>query len=160
MGGPGSGGARVRSGPPRDPGAIRRNRPSDRSGFVHLPPAGREGEPPAWPLSRPTKFEREMWAAEWTRPQAVMWEAMGLAMQVAMYVRTMRYATTLPKAAATHMKTAKSLMDDLGLTVGGLAKNRWIIAPPAAPAAPRRQSGSSAKDRLAVLNGGRDVRAS
>ena len=45
-----SGGARARSGPPKDPDALRRDRKSDAK-WKTLPAAGREGPPPEWPLS-------------------------------------------------------------------------------------------------------------
>ena len=44
------GGARVNSGPPPDPNALRRDRPSDKDGWTALPAAGRQGDPPVWPL--------------------------------------------------------------------------------------------------------------
>ncbi len=62
-----SGGARARSGPVRNPNALRRGRGGD-TGFLDLPVAGREGDPPAWPLGRSSKFERETWVTEWQRP--------------------------------------------------------------------------------------------
>lgn len=156
-----SGGARVRSGPPRDPNAIRRGRSPDRSGFEYLPAAGREGEAPPWPLpGRPTKFERERWAVEWRKPQAIMWERLGLELQVALYIRTVRLS--LVRGAAAGLTTARIRQEtDLGLSRVGLAANRWIIeqAVPA-PVAPRRAPGASAKDRLSVITGGSDARAS
>lgn len=44
------GGARTNSGPPPDPTALRRDRPSDRDGWTALPAAGRPGRTPKWPL--------------------------------------------------------------------------------------------------------------
>jgi hypothetical protein len=44
------GGARVNSGPPPDPNALRRDRPADRDGWVVLPADGYEGPAPEWPL--------------------------------------------------------------------------------------------------------------
>lgn len=43
------GGARVNSGPPPDPNALRRERPSDKDGWTTLP-AARKGRTPKWPL--------------------------------------------------------------------------------------------------------------
>lgn len=43
------GGARVNSGPPPDPTALRRERPSDKDGWTTLP-AARKGRTPKWPL--------------------------------------------------------------------------------------------------------------
>jgi hypothetical protein len=44
------GGARVNSGPPPDPQALRRDRPSDRDGWTLLPAGGYRGDVPTWPL--------------------------------------------------------------------------------------------------------------
>ena len=44
------GGARVTSGPPPDPNALRRDRPSDRDGWTLLPAGGFSGTIPVWPL--------------------------------------------------------------------------------------------------------------
>lgn len=44
------GGARVNSGPPPDPNALRRDRPTDKDGWKSLPAAGRSGRLPKWPL--------------------------------------------------------------------------------------------------------------
>lgn len=152
-----SGGARSRSGPTRDPNAIRRGRNGD-SGLTPLPVSGREGDPPAWPLARPSKFERETWEREWRRPQAIMWEKLGWEVQVALYVRTMRQATS-PKASAGATTNLLRQMVNLGLTEDGMARNRWrIVDEPAAAAAPRRAPSTSAKDRLKVI-GGTDARS-
>lgn len=146
------GGARIRSGPPPDPNALRRER--DRSDWIHLPAVGRQGEPPEWPLTRPTKRELALWDREWRRPQAVMWEANGLELQVAFYVRTVREAETFGTKPATRTELRRQ-MDSLGLTPDGLLRNRWVIATEVA-ASPRRAAagGSSVKDRVKVITGG------
>lgn len=156
-----SGGARVRSGPKPDRGALRRNRPSDRAGWVMLPSAGREGPPPAWPLSRASKFELEQWESHWRKPQAVMWERLGLDVQVALYIRTLREASR-PGTAAARTTALLRQIDSLGLSAAGLAAQRWVIedAAPAADSVPRRPAGASAKDRMRVISGGTDARAS
>lgn len=159
MGGQGSGGARVRSGPAREANNLHQGRSTDRNGFIHLPASGRDGDPPVWPMPRPTKFEREMWVREWQRPQAIEWERRGLELQVAIYVRTIGDAIK-PGAPVARMAEARKLMDDLGLSVGGLAKNRWIIDDEPQTRAPRRDATSTAKDRIRVLTGGKDARAS
>jgi hypothetical protein len=152
-----SGGARSRSGPPRQPGAIRRGRTGD-TGMTVLPAAGREGEAPPWPLARPNKFERETWEREWRRPQAVMWERLGWEVQVAIYVRTMRQATTA-KASAGTMTNLLRQMVNLGLTEDGMARNQWkIVEEPPSAAPPRRAPSTSAKDRLKLI-GGTDARS-
>jgi hypothetical protein len=45
----------------------------------------------------------------------------------------------------------RQLAEDLGISISGLQRNRWIIGtntPAAAPAAARQATGPSAKDRL------------
>lgn len=44
------GGARVNSGPPPDPDALRRDRPEDKAGWTLLPAEGFRGPVPEWPL--------------------------------------------------------------------------------------------------------------
>jgi hypothetical protein len=44
------GGARINSGPPPDPNALRRDRPSDKDGWTLLPAGGFRGGAPEWPL--------------------------------------------------------------------------------------------------------------
>src|SRR5688572_28696007 len=119
-----SGGARVRSGPAPDPTALRRDR--DKASWEHLPVTGREGPPPAWPLSRPSTFEQRLWEAEWRRPQAVKWEQRGQALEVALYVRAVRIAEG-SKGGANDRALVLRFMDDLGISQGGLARNRWVI---------------------------------
>jgi len=153
-----SGGARSRSGPPRTRDAIRHGRSGD-SGWTHLPAAGRDGPLPEWPLGRSVKLEREIWEREWRRPQAVMWERRGWEVQVAIYVRTLRAASLARSSSATTTNLLRQMVN-LGLTDDGLARNRWIIDDQPAAAAPRRPTTSTAKDRLSVLRGGADARAS
>lgn len=124
-----SGGARARSGPPPDPNALRRER--DSREWTVLPAAGREGDPPPWPLSRPNARKLDLWAELWRRPEAVMWEANDQALQVALYVLAV-LAADRPRATASDRKAALSFMDDLGLSNGGRAKNRWVIDDPRA----------------------------
>lgn len=148
------GGARAHSGPPPDPNALRRDRPSDAAGWTHLPGSGRAGDPPAWPLARPTTRERTLWAAEWRRPQAVAWEALGLVLEVAMYVRNV-VAAERPDASPPMRTLVLRQMDSLGLTVGGLARNRWMIDDGGAAQTGTEREASparvSAKERLKLV---------
>ena len=48
------GGARVVSGPPPDPNALSRDRPSDQATWTMLPGEGRIGDPPSWPCLFPS----------------------------------------------------------------------------------------------------------
>lgn len=155
-----SGGARTRSGPPRQRDAIRHGRGGD-SGWIPLPSSGREGDTPTWPLGRATKFEREQWEREWRRPQAIMWERLGWEIQVALYVRTLR-AAAAPNAAAATTTNLLRQMDGLGISQDGLARNRWYVVEDAQAAARpvKRAPTTSAKDRIRVIQGGADERAS
>ena len=65
------GGARNRSGPRPDENSLT----SAARGLVltALPPGGYEGEPPAFPLPRPTARERAVWEEVWRTPQACVW---------------------------------------------------------------------------------------
>ena len=149
-----SGGARARSGPAPDPNALRRDR--DKAEWTHLPAAGRSGEPPKWPLSRPTARELAIWTEEWTRPQAIAWEANGQEREVALYVRSVRDAER-PNAPTAARVLVRGLATDLGLNIPGLRSNRWIIED--APAQrqvtqPDDPDRASAKSRFKTLDGG------
>lgn len=154
------GGARARSGPPPDPAALRRDRPSDKDGWTDLPAEGRKGKTPAFPLDAPTKRELQLWAEEWKRPQAIEWERNGQFLEVALFVRTFAGAES-PKATAAERTLVRQQMDALGISLPGLLRNRWRILPvepvekPTAPrAAPARRSTGTARQRLRAVNGG------
>jgi hypothetical protein len=154
-----SGGARGRSGPPPERNAIRNGRAG--ADWIRLPATGRKGDPPAFPLPRSTKRERDIWAEEWRRPQAIMWEANGQALEVALYVRTLREAEIV-KAPASLRTLLVRMQEHLGLSQPGLARNHWIIdtdpvEPPAAGEtdAPAPIRFADARDRLRqVTNAG------
>ena len=141
------GGARANSGPVPDPLALRRDRPSDKAGWTHLPAAGRQGPTPAWPLTRASKRELTLWEREWRRPQAVMWEANHQEEEVATFVRW--FAKAERPDAATNLGTlVKQLQETLGLSLPGLARNRWIIASASGEIRPRMVASVSSKERV------------
>lgn len=147
------GGARVRSGPARDPNALRRDTHGGDEWTV-LPKAGREGETPDWPLRDPSGRELELWDQHWKMPQAVMWERSQLFHAVALYVRNLT-AAEIAGSPANRATLVRQFMDDLGLTEGGLAKNRWRVGEPESDAKSRpRTKSASARDRLKVVQGG------
>lgn len=151
-----SGGARARSGPAPERNAIRNGRAG--ADWIRLPASGRKGEPPAFPLPRPTKRELAVWAEEWRRPQAIMWEANGQELEVALYVRTLREAER-PRTAAALRTLLLRMQEHLGLSQPGLARNRWVIVEDAAFAEPASDGAASpvlisdARDRLRRLAG-------
>ncbi|MEU9777444.1 hypothetical protein [Streptomyces sp. NPDC047968] len=152
------GGARAVSGPAPDPTALRRSRPSDAAGWRTLPAAGREGEPPQWPLTEATDREWDVWCDLWETPQAVMWEEMEQALEVALFVRTLTEAER-PDGRSDVKKMVRGYLDSLGLSVQGMLRHRWKVAPeeeaftvqppPAGDAPPPRRR--SARDRLTVV---------
>lgn len=150
-----SGGARARSGPPPDPNALRRAR--DAHEWWTLPAEGRTAPAPKWPLTRVTKREAEVWKSLWAKPQAVAWEALGQEFEVALYTRRLVEAEK-PLSQTSVGTLVRQLGEALGLSVPGLARNRWRIgqaeqAPTAKPADGRLRS---ARNRLKVVDGGGD----
>lgn len=151
-----SGGARSRSGPARDPNALRRDRKDDKAGWVTLPAEGRPGDPPPWPLNdTPTELEWEVWGQFWRKPQAIIWERDQIFEPVAMFVR--QYIEGMErKASAENRKTVRMMFADLYLTSDSLARAHMRIAADEVEAkraekeAPKRKS---ARDRLQVVNG-------
>jgi hypothetical protein len=142
------GGARARPGFPPDPNALRRERPSDQASWTHLPAQGRQGPAPAWPLASPTRRELQLWEREWRRPQAVMWEANGQETEVALYVRSLKDAEKSSASVAART-LVKQQQEALGISLPGLARNRWIIASTTESAQrPTVVAGGSAKERL------------
>lgn len=140
------GGARVRSGPPPERGALSR---SDEE-WLPLPAGGREGPVPEWPLSDPTEREWELWVVQWSKPWAVAWERFSQELEAAMLVRAVAVAEH-PEASAADRNVVVRLMDSLGVTEGGRAKNRWFIDAGEERQEPSRRSTSS-RDRLTVVS--------
>jgi hypothetical protein len=154
-----SGGARVTSGPPPDPNALRRMRPGDSAGWTELPAEGRSGRAPRWPLDGHSPRERVLWRELWKRPQAVMWEKLDQRYEVALFARNLERAEQ-PMASVELQKVVRQYLDSLGLSVSGMLRNRWRLAETAtvAAAAPKASAASvaSARSRLTALRGGQD----
>ena len=168
------GGARARSGPAPDPNALRRDR--DAGDWITLPVDGRDGPAPEWPLTGAAAHlavpigddeheaveaaaerwfarEMELWAREWRRPQAVVWERNGQELEVALYVRSLAAAERAD--APVNLRTlVKQQQEALGISLPGMARNRWRIAHEVPAAAPARAPGRSARDRFKVVTGG------
>lgn len=149
------GGARVRSGPPPDPAALRRDRGTDGEWLVL--PARHDGPAPDWPLLEASDRELELWSELWRKGQAAEWARRGLELEVALYVRRFVEAER-PMSAVALTTVVRQLGDALGLTVPGARANRWVIAEDelaVARAAELRQAGrpaaSSAKTRLRAV---------
>lgn len=77
-----------------------------------------------------------------------MWEANGQLVEVALYVRSLKDAEK-PKASVAIRTLVKQQQEALGISLPGLARNRWIIASTAEAAQrPMVVAGGSAKERL------------
>lgn len=162
------GGARVNSGPPPDPNALRRDRQQDRDGWTTLPAEGRPGRPPAWPLAdvsageggekiaRALKArEKVIWSAIWKTPQAVAWERLGWTHDVAVYVRLLVFGE---QGSTKALAEARQWSDRLGLNPSAMLRNRWKISTDDVKARRDKRAAatasSSVKDRLKAINGG------
>lgn len=156
-------GVHGRQGPAPDPNALRRDRRSDQISWEVLPPEGRTTPAPAWPLTEQSDREVELWSSEWARPQALKWEQNGQEVEVAMYVRTL-VAAEQPEATAAMRVLVLRQQEHLGLTIAGLARNKWRIGEVQAVPVPvkaaaakqraRKDAKSTVRDRLKVLEGG------
>lgn len=122
-----SGGRRARSGPAPDP--LSRTSLVNGREFTVLPLV-HDVVVPEFPLDDASGFESRVWAGLWLKPQAVMWERLGLSMQVAAYVRALA-ESVLPEASAG-LKTAVLRMEaELGISTSGMLQNGWVIEVPA-----------------------------
>lgn len=148
------GGARARSGPAQDPNALRRRSSSGGDDWLQLPRAGRSGRVPAWPLSRASARERQIWQRVWKFPQAVAWEQQLLHDQVALYCRRLAVAER-PTATAAEATLARQLQDSLGLSAPGMRSMRWRIADPVTTESKPPATPTSSRDRLTVITGER-----
>ncbi len=128
-----SGGRRARSGPAPDP--LSRTSLVNGREFTVLP-LEHDVVAPEFPLDDASVFESRVWAGLWLKPQAVMWDRLGLSMQVAAYVRALA-ESVLPEASAG-LKTAVLRMEaELGISTSGMLQNGWVIETPAGgPARP------------------------
>lgn len=124
------GGARARSGPLPDLDAFARDR--DKGDWVLLPSEWPHPAP-AWPLpSNGVDLhdrELEIWTQLWSQGQAPMWLINKQEHSVAVYVRL----TTIVEISAGVNSSAilaelRRQREDLGLSQGGLLRNKWRFA--------------------------------
>lgn len=122
------GGPRARSGPA--PTSTERSHKASASaeGWVTLPADGRDGPLPPFPLSSPSDREMDLWERLWQTPQAVMWDQLSQEFEVASYVRLLVRAES-PRSSAIVWGQVKQFGESLGLSVSGMARNRWTVAP-------------------------------
>src|SRR5688572_23295406 len=124
-------GLNVNSGPAPDPDSLRQSKASIKQTtgeWVRIPRSGRqEPFPPPWPLD-PNASPREwqIWTEDWKKPQALMWERLGLERQVANYVRQLAEAERMNAGTNVRILLHRQ-MEALGLTALGLRALRWMI---------------------------------
>ncbi|KMY23307.1 hypothetical protein ACU19_04870 [Actinobaculum suis] len=136
------GGARNRSGPALSPTSNRTRNRLDRGQlqFRQLPPEGRDGRAPNFPLPKltstgeplsdgdeyVTKRERQIWRQYWKTPQAVAWEEEPWRwLIVAQMCRCEARAEYSGNAAL--IGQVHRYHDQLGLTPAGMRENGWVI---------------------------------
>lgn len=152
------GGARAVSGPAPDPRSLRSTKAQDKGGGRTLPAEGRGRPAPEWPLTTASDRELVLWDDLWAKPQAVAWEDMAQELEVALFVRTLAEAERADGRVDVK-KMVRGYLDSLGLSMAGMNRNRWKVAPaleePAevAPTAPPARR-ASARDRLKVVPSG------
>lgn len=120
-----SGGARVRSGPQPDFTALSRDR--DGKEWTKLPTECTRPAPD-WPVvvPDPTVAEMTMWAELWAMPQAHVWYADRVFLQVALYTRMFVEAAE-PHASSQKRLMTRQLGDQLLLSIPALHSSRYVI---------------------------------
>jgi hypothetical protein len=152
-----SGGARSKSGPPPDPNALRRNR-SDDAEWIILPIGGFAGEVPTFPLPNVLEAEEWYWDELWAKPQAFMWDRLGMKFQIASYART--YLESVEPGASATLKNSVLRMEELlGLSVTGMNSLRWKfsvdeVALKRERAERVKPTAKSARERMSALDNG------
>lgn len=92
-----------------------------------LPAKGRAGDPPRYPLPRPSAAVIALWAELWATPQSVAWEQLGWVRIVARYAKALLEAEK-SKAPIGLMAEVRQLEDRLGLTPMSMLRLRWEIS--------------------------------
>lgn len=144
-----SGGARNRSGPPKDPNSLRS---ADRAALRVLPNQKFDGEVPEFPLPRATVREDQLWAEAWKAPQAWAWVEEPWRWQtVALWVRRTVMAES-EDANASDVNAMIRLADQIGMTPAGLKENGWTIGAEAKSEAAKTGQSAASKQRTSAKN--------
>lgn len=116
-------------GPAPDPNS-RNQRSKSKSGVTTLPPEGRAGPVPDWPLhTDPSDAELIMWGSLWVKPQAVMWEKEGAERVVARYVMVTILAEDPSSPSAALLGEVRQMEDRLGLSPMAMKRLMWVVGP-------------------------------
>ena len=176
-----SGGARNRSGPPKDPNSARSD--SLNYSLTALPNDGYHGPVPTFPLMRRSVMrwefedkrrfqivdvesteaiaerERELWEWAWSTPQACAWSMPSESWRlntIAMWVRTFAICES-NEATAADKGSLHRFADQIGFSTAGLAEMGWVIAVDevAKKSAEKKAATKpkSSRDRMKLVNG-------
>lgn len=134
-----------------DPYALRRDRPDDPE-WTRLTPRDADAVVPDFPLASPTPRDLHWWQDAWAKPQANEWAKNEEHAAVAMYCRLMA-RSEMPNSHVTLLRPLQQLREELGISVTGLRRRRWLmpkVADPERPshAAAPRHGRPSARDRF------------
>jgi len=108
-----------------DPNALRRDRKDDPA-WTRLTPRDPAAAVPDFPLDAPTDRDLHWWRDAWSRPQGTQWGANGEHQAVALFARLMTRAEQ-PDVPVTVMRPLMQLREELGLSVTGLRRRRWLL---------------------------------
>lgn len=138
---------------PPDPNALRRERNDDPS-WLRLTPRDPAAAVPDFPLADPSPRVLHWWEHFWGTPQANQWEEGREHVTVAIFCQVLAEAEK-PTAPVTIHRPLKSLRDELGLSVDGMRRRRWVmpdenVAAVPATVTPIRSAprGGSSRDRM------------
>ena len=122
-----SGGRRARSGPAPDP--LSRTSLVNGREFTVLP-LEHDVALPDWPLDDASQAELAVWGSLWRKPQAIQWDRLGLALQVALYVRSFVKASD-PEGPVSLLTPVLRMEAELGISTSGMLQNGWVLETPA-----------------------------
>lgn len=116
---------------PGPPPSRNPRRTNKRPEWRTLPAGGRSGDPPEFPLGKPSVAVRVLWIDLWRTPQAVAWEALGWTRVVARYAKLLILAERRDATAAL-LGEVRQLEDRLGLSPMAMRRLQWEIGEPPA----------------------------
>ena len=85
---------------------------------------------PTFPLVDVSDAELVVWEGLWKKPQAFMWDRLGLVNQVALYARSFVRASD-PEGAVSMLTPVIRMETELGISTSGMLQNGWVIEIPA-----------------------------
>ena len=138
---------------PPDPNALRRERNDDPT-WLQLTPRDPAAAVPEFPLTDPTPRVLHWWQHFCRMPQANQWQKGREHVTVAIFCQVLAEAEK-PTAPVTIHRPLKSLRDELGLSIDGMRRRRWVmpnenVAAVSATVTPIRSAprGGSSRERL------------